>query len=47
MKFSEMPYERVDFNKVEEEFKQLMKEFGKLLQGRTVCRTSKILPAQG
>ena len=27
MKFSQMPYERVDFNKVEEEFTQLMKEF--------------------
>ena len=28
MKFSEMPYERVDFNKVEEEFKQLTEEDG-------------------
>ena len=33
MKFSEMPYERVDFNKVEEEFKQLMKEFGEAATG--------------
>ena len=33
MNFSEMPYERVDFNKVEEEFKQLMKEFGEAATG--------------
>ena len=27
MKFKDMPYERVDFDKVDEEFKQLMAEF--------------------
>ena len=33
MKFSQMPYERVDFNKVEEEFTQLMKEFKEARNG--------------
>ena len=44
MKFSQMPYERVDFNKAEEEFTQLMKEFKEARNGgRTVCSAPKIL----
>ena len=33
MKFKDMPYERVDFTKVEEEFKQLMAEFDAATSG--------------